>query len=82
MEVHAAQCSPFGGCPVHSQLQHGWPMGACHLFASAILGMTNGDPPALQVTALLRHDRDLVKKKALLAMQRFLQVRRPGPEGR
>ena len=27
-----------------------------------------------QVVALLRHDRDLVKKKALLAMQRFLQV--------
>ena len=31
-------------------------------------------PGTLQVTALLRHDRDLVKKKALLAMQRFLQV--------
>jgi AP-4 complex subunit epsilon-1 len=27
-----------------------------------------------QVTALLRHDRDLVKKRALLAMQRFIQV--------
>ena len=32
--------------------------------------------PVPQVTALLRHDRDLVKKKALLAMQRFLQVGR------
>lgn len=29
---------------------------------------------AQQVTALLRHDKDVVKKKALLCMQRFLQV--------
>ena len=32
-------------------------------------------PSREQVTALLRHDRDLVKKKALLALQRFVQVR-------
>lgn len=33
-------------------------------------------PPhyALQVLALLKHDRDLVKKKALLVLHRFLQL--------
>lgn len=37
-----------------------------------------GPPPRSplrpQVTALLRHDRDLVKKKALLALHRFIQA--------
>ncbi len=27
-----------------------------------------------QITALLKHDRDLVKKKALLVLQRFVQL--------
>jgi hypothetical protein len=41
----------------------------CHIVSPELVGVF-----LPQVTALLRHDRDLVKKKALLAMHRFIQV--------
>lgn len=41
----------------------------CHIVTPELVGVF-----LPQVTALLRHDRDLVKKRALLALQRFLQV--------
>ncbi|EFN54810.1 hypothetical protein CHLNCDRAFT_35777 [Chlorella variabilis] len=41
----------------------------CHIVSPELVGVF-----LPQVTALLRHDRDLVKKKALLAMQRCIQV--------
>ncbi|KAL4452296.1 hypothetical protein ABPG75_007958 [Micractinium tetrahymenae] len=41
----------------------------CHIVSPELVGVFMP-----QVTALLRHDRDLVKKKALLALHRFIQV--------